>query len=109
MADYDPINDDRGSLARGYEPTSKAMHAASKINLFKSKRIVFHVFYSEYEINPRDVLHMNTKSDNESNGNKDSYHQYEDEQQIPSNNNNNNNSSQFSHGDGRSAQVRFFS
>ena len=30
VADYDPLNDDRGSLARGYEPTSKAMHAASK-------------------------------------------------------------------------------
>jgi hypothetical protein len=29
VADYDPMNDDRGSLARGYEPTSKAMHAAS--------------------------------------------------------------------------------
>ncbi|CAF1325548.1 unnamed protein product [Adineta ricciae] len=25
VADYDPINDDRGSLSRGYEPTSKAM------------------------------------------------------------------------------------
>jgi hypothetical protein len=30
VADYDPMNDDRGSLARGYEPTSKAIHAASK-------------------------------------------------------------------------------
>jgi len=29
VADYDPMNDDRGSLARGYEPTSKAMHATS--------------------------------------------------------------------------------
>ena len=33
VADYDPLNDDRGSLARGYEPTSKAMHAASKQSL----------------------------------------------------------------------------
>lgn len=30
VADYDPLNDDRGSLARGYEPTSKAMHATSQ-------------------------------------------------------------------------------
>ena len=30
VADYDPMNDDRGSLARGYEPTSTAMHASSK-------------------------------------------------------------------------------
>ncbi|CAF1446970.1 unnamed protein product [Adineta ricciae] len=89
VADYDPINDDRGSLARGYEPTSKAMHAA------------------KYEINHRDVIHMNTKSDNESNGNKHSYNQYEHEQQNPSNNNNNNNNNnQFSHGDGRSAQTK---
>ena len=44
VADYDPINDDRGSLARGYEPTSKAMHAASKTNRFKWKRIAFHGF-----------------------------------------------------------------
>lgn len=26
VADYDPINDHHGSLAHGYEPTSKAMH-----------------------------------------------------------------------------------
>ena len=30
VADYDPMNDDRGSLSRGYEPTSKAMQSTSK-------------------------------------------------------------------------------
>ncbi|CAF0734490.1 unnamed protein product [Adineta steineri] len=95
VADYDPINDDRGSLARGYEPTSKAMHA------------------SKYEINPKNVLQSNVKTDNNGNGNsnKNSYHQYEDEQQIPSNNNNNNHddnhhSEQYSHGDNRSTQMK---
>jgi len=34
VADYDPMNDHRGSLARGYEPTSKAMHASSKYIIF---------------------------------------------------------------------------
>ncbi|CAF1400655.1 unnamed protein product [Adineta steineri] len=95
VADYDPINDDRGSLARGYEPTSKAMHA------------------SKYEINPKNALQSNVKTDNNGNGNsnKNSYHQYEDEQQIPSNNNNNNHddnhhSEQYSHGDNRSTQMK---
>ncbi|CAF3970562.1 unnamed protein product [Adineta steineri] len=95
VADYDPINDDRGSLARGYEPTSKAMHA------------------SKYEINPKNVLQSNVKTDNNGNGNsnKNSYHQYEDEQQIPSSNNNNNHddnhhSEQYSHGDNRSTQMK---
>ncbi|CAF3605283.1 unnamed protein product [Adineta steineri] len=94
VADYDPINDDRGSLARGYEPTSKAMHA------------------SKYEINPKNALQSNVKTDNNGNGNsnKNSYHQYEDEQQIPSNNNNNHDdnhhSEQYSHGDNRSTQMK---
>jgi hypothetical protein len=30
VADYDPINDARGSLSRGYEPTSKPMQSTSK-------------------------------------------------------------------------------
>ena len=29
MADYDPMNNKRGSLARGYEPTTKILHATS--------------------------------------------------------------------------------
>ncbi len=47
MADYDPINDDRGSLARGYEPTSKAMHTASMyiISAVKNKILVFSSFF----------------------------------------------------------------
>ena len=34
VADYDPLNDDRGSLARGYEPTSKAMQSTSQLTRF---------------------------------------------------------------------------
>jgi hypothetical protein len=30
VADYDPINDARGSLSRGYEPTSKSIQTTSK-------------------------------------------------------------------------------
>jgi hypothetical protein len=30
VADYDPLNDDRGSLSRGYEPTAKTMQSTSK-------------------------------------------------------------------------------
>lgn len=33
VADYDPLNDDRGSLSRGYEPTSKSMQSTSKSSL----------------------------------------------------------------------------
>jgi hypothetical protein len=47
VADYDPINDDRGSLARGYEPTSKAMHTASTYITFSVKNdiILFNSFF----------------------------------------------------------------
>lgn len=31
VADYDPLNDDRGSLSRGYEPTAKIMQSASRL------------------------------------------------------------------------------
>ncbi|CAM4870248.1 unnamed protein product [Rotaria socialis] len=47
VADYDPLNDNRGSLSRGYEPTSKAMQT------------------TKFEINP---LHRH-KSDKNENGN----------------------------------------
>lgn len=33
VADYDPLNDDRGSLSRGYEPTSKSMQSTSKFKI----------------------------------------------------------------------------
>lgn len=53
VADYDPLNDDRGSLARGYEPTSKAMQS------------------TKFEINSKGNIQSNAvKSDNHhANGN----------------------------------------
>ncbi len=45
VADYDPMNDDRGSLARGYEPTSKALHATSTYITLSIKYNIL-LFYS---------------------------------------------------------------
>jgi hypothetical protein len=89
VADYDPMNDDRGSLARGYEPTSKAMH-------------------EEFEINPKNVVPPNVKSDNNNNnGNKNSSHEHENEPQLSSDNiHHDDQPEQTSHGDTRSAQKK---
>ena len=59
VADYDPINDDRGSLSRGYEPTSKAMQNTSMFTLF-FEIFPHHILYVEYETNQNN----NYKSDN---------------------------------------------
>ncbi|CAF2149947.1 unnamed protein product [Rotaria magnacalcarata] len=94
VADYDPMNDDRGSLARGYEPTSKAMHTTT------------------YDVNQKNVVQSNTKVENSNisgngNGNKNSYHQYQDEQQISSNNiHHADQPEQYSHGDSRPTQMK---
>jgi len=39
VADYDPINDARGSLSRGYEPTSKVIQSTSKL----IKRFIYYL------------------------------------------------------------------
>ncbi len=67
------------------------------------------MFNIEYDTNLKNVVQSNIKSDNNGNGNKNSYHQYDDEQHIPSNNNNHHDDQpqQYSHGDGRSAQVYY--
>jgi len=66
------------------------------------------LFNIEYDTNLKNAVQSNIKSDNNGNGNKNSYHQYEDEQHIPSNNNHHDDQpQQYSHGDGRSAQVYY--
>lgn len=82
VADYDPLNDDRGSLARGYEPTSKAMQS------------------SKFEINQKGNVQPNTKSDyspgnGQSNVNKTCYPSYSNDQQYSSNQQHENGSTQM--------------
>jgi len=89
VADYDPMNDHRGSLARGYEPTSKALHAA------------------KFEVNQKNAFQPNLKPDNNGNTNKNSSHQHEDKPQpSPHNIHHDDQPKQDSHGDNRSAQVK---
>jgi hypothetical protein len=69
------------------------------------------LFNIEYEIAPKNVSQPNIKpDDNENgNGNKSSYHQYEEEQKISSDNiHHDDHPEQYSHGDARSTQVNLF-
>ncbi|CAF2502488.1 unnamed protein product [Rotaria sp. Silwood2] len=72
VADYDPMNDNRGSLARGYEPTAKPIHSTT------------------YDVNQKNIAaQLNSKFDNNNSsghGNRSSHNQYENEQEISSNN-----------------------
>ncbi|CAF0804890.1 unnamed protein product [Rotaria sordida] len=89
VADYDPINDDRGSLARGYEPTAKVMHSTT------------------YDINQKSSAQSNTKFNNinsSGNENKSSHNTYENAQQISTKNIHHD--EQHSHGDTQSTQMK---
>ncbi|CAF0754274.1 unnamed protein product [Didymodactylos carnosus] len=78
VADYDPLNDDRGSLMRGYEPTSKALHATKFEPQGTNKNSVYH---------PTMISSSNINSEN---GGR---HQqkYQDSHQYQQQNNSNNN------------------
>jgi len=89
VADYDPMNDARGSLARGYEPTSQALHA------------------TKFEVNQRNVVQSNLKSDSNVHGNKNLHHQHEDKPQPLSHNiHHDDQPKQDSHGDNRPARMK---
>ncbi len=65
----------------------------------------------EFEINPKNVVPPNVKSDNNNNnnGNKNSSHEHENEPQLSSDNiHHDDQPEQTSHGDTRSAQVNYW-
>ncbi|CAF1246702.1 unnamed protein product, partial [Didymodactylos carnosus] len=107
VADYDPLNDDRGSLMRGYEPTSKALHATKFESQGASKSNVYHPTMTSSNFN------------SENSGRPQQNHQDTHQQQSNNNNNNNNNHTQKyepeeehqyhtvnSHGDGSGSHMK---
>jgi hypothetical protein len=114
VADYDPLNDDRGSLARGYEPTSKAMHAASKFRPHKIRHVVLITRTSsidlEFEVHSKNVPPSSSTCDqNNGNGNGNAHGNpmsYEIEQHFASSRQSDGDHAEhYSHGDMPSAQV----
>lgn len=83
VSDDDPLNDHRGSLARSYEPTSKAIHATSLFTPNPLEKIFFSFhwfsFCLEFELNSKWNFLSNLKSDlnySNENTNKNSNQQH---------------------------------